>query len=124
MSEIFLRNSSEEPKFGHRGVLDALRDRGCGVYLGHDRRGWCFTAAEHSVMVLGPPRSGKTTSIIIPNVLAADGAVVSTSTKPDVLDATVSARSEVGELLRLRPDRLGGRQVRPTRDPLVTGAEL
>ncbi len=47
-------------------------------------------------MVLGPPRSGKTTSLIIPNVLAANGAVVSTSTKPDVLDATAAARSAIG----------------------------
>ncbi len=47
-------------------------------------------------MILGPPRSGKTSSLIIPNVLAANGPVVSTSTKPDVLDATVGARSALG----------------------------
>ena len=47
-------------------------------------------------MILGPPRSGKTTSLVIPNVLAANGAVVSTSTKPDVLDATAAARSTLG----------------------------
>jgi type IV secretory pathway TraG/TraD family ATPase VirD4 len=48
-------------------------------------------------MVLGPPRSGKTTSFIIPNVLASNGPVVSTSTKPDVMDATSSARSALGD---------------------------
>ncbi len=62
VSEIFLqkirRNSAAN---GHRALLEALRGRSTAVYLGHDRRGWCFTAAEHSVMVLGPPRSGKTT---------------------------------------------------------------
>ncbi len=47
-------------------------------------------------MVLGPPRSGKTTAVVVPNVLAAPGAVVSTSTKSDVLDATAAARSEYG----------------------------
>ncbi len=47
-------------------------------------------------MVLGPPRSGKTSSVIIPNVLAANGPVVTTSTKPDILDATVGARSLTG----------------------------
>jgi type IV secretory pathway TraG/TraD family ATPase VirD4 len=47
-------------------------------------------------MIIGPPRSGKTTSLVIPNVLAANGAVVSTSTKPDVLDATAAARSTIG----------------------------
>jgi type IV secretory pathway TraG/TraD family ATPase VirD4 len=67
-----------------------------GIYLGHDARGWRQAEAQHSVLVLGPPRSGKTSSLIIPNVLCANGAVVTTSTKPDVLDATVAARSSIG----------------------------
>ncbi len=67
-----------------------------GIYLGHDARGWRQAEAQHSVLVLGPPRSGKTSSLIIPNVLCANGAVVTTSTKPDVLDATVASRSSIG----------------------------
>jgi len=46
--------------------------------------------------VLGPPRSGKTSSIVVPSVLSAHGAVVSTSTKPDVLRATIAARRTSG----------------------------
>jgi type IV secretory pathway TraG/TraD family ATPase VirD4 len=60
-------------------------------------------------MVLGPPRSGKTTSLIIPNVLASNGPVVSTSTKPDVLDATVAARSSLGRCLLFDPTGSVGR---------------
>ncbi len=74
-----------------------------GVYLGADQSGLRFVSAQHSVMVIGPPRSGKTTSLIIPNVLAANGPVVSTSTKPDVLDATVAARSTLGRTLLFDP---------------------
>lgn len=48
------------------------------------------------MLVLGPSRSGKTSSLVVPNVLAAPGAVVSTSTKPDVLQATATARSARG----------------------------
>jgi type IV secretory pathway TraG/TraD family ATPase VirD4 len=51
---------------------------------------------EQSVLVLGPPRSGKTSSIVIPCVLDAPAAVVSTSTKPDVLYPTLSFRSYIG----------------------------
>ncbi len=51
---------------------------------------------ERSVMVLGPPRSGKTTSIVIPAVLSADGPVVSTSTKPEVMRSTVHQRLRLG----------------------------
>ena len=48
-------------------------------------------------MVLGPPRSGKTSAVMIPAVMGASGAVISTSTKPEVMRATVAARSEVGQ---------------------------
>jgi type IV secretory pathway TraG/TraD family ATPase VirD4 len=67
-----------------------------GIYLGHDARGWRQAEPQQSVLVLGPPRSGKTSSLIVPNILCAGGAVVTTSTKPDVLDATAGARSVVG----------------------------
>jgi type IV secretory pathway TraG/TraD family ATPase VirD4 len=87
-----------------RHVNDAIRDAlaasasgGHGLYLGHDARGWRHAEPQHSVLVLGPPRSGKTSSLIIPNILSANGPVVTTSTKPDVLDATAPARSCVGD---------------------------
>ena len=67
-----------------------------GIYLGHDVRGWRTAEPQHSVLVLGPPRSGKTSSLIVPNILHASGPVLATSTKPDVLDATASARSRSG----------------------------
>src|SRR6202521_1613967 len=87
----------------HRATLDAAARAGHGAYLGHDQRGWCFAPPEHSVMILGPARSGNTSSLIIPNVLTANGPVVTTSTKPDVLDATVEARSTLGRCLLFDP---------------------
>ncbi len=45
------------------------------------------------MLVLGPPRGGKTTAVIVPSILAAPGPVVTTSTKRDVFDATALARS-------------------------------
>lgn len=72
---------------------------GGGAYLGlGSGGGWVTADPEHAVMVLGPPRSGKTASIVIPSVLAAPGPVVSTATKPDVLNATSRARGEVGQV--------------------------
>jgi type IV secretion system protein VirD4 len=84
--------------------------RGGGIPIGVVRRAegfapW-FAPPEHSVLVLGPPRSGKTSAIVIPAVIAAPGPVVSTSTKRDVLDATAPARSNVGPCLLYDP--LGG----------------
>jgi type IV secretion system protein VirD4 len=52
-----------------------------------------WSGAERSTLILGPPRSGKTSSLVIPNILLWDGPVVSTSTKPDVMRVTASSRS-------------------------------
>ncbi len=99
-----LRGSPETEVSAPR-VLDAASVRakslrlGGGAYLGlGSGGGWVTADPEHAVMVLGPPRSGKTASIVIPSVLAAPGPVVSTATKPDVLNATLRARGEVGQV--------------------------
>jgi len=50
------------------------------------------------VLLLGPPRSGKTSGVIIPALLAHVGPAVSTSTKPDVWRATRRVRSGDGRV--------------------------
>jgi type IV secretion system protein VirD4 len=74
-----------------------------GVYLGAGSLGPAWAGTEQAVLVLGPPRSGKTSAIVVPTVLGAPGAVVSTSTKPDVLAATAHARGTVGPCLLYDP---------------------
>ncbi len=66
------------------------------IYVGTGAGGWAWAGAQRSTLVLGPPRSGKTSSLVIPNILLSDGAVVSTSTKPDVMAATADARQRDG----------------------------
>ena len=51
-----------------------------------------WAGPQRSTLVLGPPRSGKTSSLVIPNILLSEGPVVSTSTKPDVMRATALSR--------------------------------
>jgi type IV secretory pathway TraG/TraD family ATPase VirD4 len=58
---------------------------------------------EHAVLLLGPPRSGKTTRVMVPAVLSHDGPAVSASTKPDVLSATGAARSRLGRVWEFDP---------------------
>lgn len=86
-----------------RDAMNVSAGAGHGLYLGHGARHWCFAPPQQSVMILGPPRSGKTSSLIIPNIVMSEGPVVSTSTKPDVLDATVAARTQVGRCLLFDP---------------------
>ncbi len=66
-----------------------------GVYLGSGERGDAWSGAQRSTLVLGPSRSGKTSSLIIPNILRSSRAVVTTSTKPDVIEVTSRARRDI-----------------------------
>lgn len=77
--------------------------RNAGVYLGRTTNGYSWADREQAVLVIGPPRSGKTSAIVIPSVLATRGAVVSTSTKTDVLHATSKARANGGPCLLYDP---------------------
>jgi type IV secretory pathway TraG/TraD family ATPase VirD4 len=72
------------------------RNAAHSIYLGTGANGWVWAGAQRSALVLGPSRSGKTSSLVIPNLLLSDGPVVSTSTKPDVMHATASSRRREG----------------------------
>lgn len=78
------------------GVRYKLRAVGGYVYLGTRGGKWVTAHPEHAVLVLGPPREGKTSSIVIPTLLAARGPVLVTSTKPDVMAHTMAVRGELG----------------------------
>ncbi len=58
---------------------------------------------DAGVLIIGPPRSGKTTGVIIPTVLGFDGPVVTASTKPDVLTAVGAYRQKQGRLWLFDP---------------------
>lgn len=86
----------------------ACRQHGAGPYLGVDDRGELrFARPQRAVLLLGPPRSGKTSAVIIPTVVANSGAAVCTSTKPDLAAATSPARSQIGTVWSFNPT--GGR---------------
>jgi len=74
-----------------------------GLYLGLGDQGTAWTAPEQCTLVLGPARSGKTSALIVPNLLAAPGPVVATSTKPELLTRTSQSRGAVGWTLLFDP---------------------
>ena len=69
------------------------------IFLGRGFSGDAWAAPGRSVLVLGPSRSGKTSSLIIPNLLMSEVAAVTTSTKPDILQRVAPARRDVPQLL-------------------------
>jgi type IV secretion system protein VirD4 len=77
-----------------------------GYLLGtaHGRQVWA--TVEDSILLIGPPRSGKGLHIVINAILDAPGAVISTSTRPDNLTATLTAREQLGPVAVFDPQQL------------------
>ncbi len=80
------------------------------IVLGRTR--WRQTIAStlrHSLLLFGPTLSGKTTSFVIPTVLRWRGPVIATSSKVDLLQATIDRRRRRGRVYLLDPFRASGR---------------
>jgi type IV secretory pathway TraG/TraD family ATPase VirD4 len=67
-----------------------------GFRLGTARGVECYSSVEDSMVILGPPRSGKGYNLVIPMILDACGPVITTSTRPDSLGPTIAHRAQVG----------------------------
>jgi type IV secretory pathway TraG/TraD family ATPase VirD4 len=67
-----------------------------GIYLGWGTDGPVLARPDEHLLIIGPPRSGKTSRLLAFSVLCHPGAVVVTSTKPDVIGLTSWARRELG----------------------------
>jgi len=70
-----------------------------GVYLGRTAQGDVTSGSQRSTLVLGPSRSGKTSSLIVPNLLLTQRSSVITSTKDDIVRVMAGARSDGVALL-------------------------
>ena len=90
--------------------------------LGH--RG-VATERETSVLVVGPTRSGKTTALIVPNLMEWHGPAVVTSTKHELLELTAAHRQSLGPVYVYDPaDATAARYGRVTWSPLVGCEDL
>lgn len=79
-----------------RPGLDGATARDLGYRLGRAGGIDCWSSIEDSMIVLGPPRSGKGLHTVIDMILDAPGAVVTTATRPDNVTATITTRRTGG----------------------------
>lgn len=89
-----------------RPSLERPRPQDIGYLLGKSHAGQVWASAEDSILLIGPPRSGKGLHIVINAILDAPGAVVTTSTRPDNLAATMRARQRIGPVAVFDPQHL------------------
>lgn len=76
---------------------------GHGAYLGMTGGNGVFAEPEQGVLVIGPPRSGKTTGLVMPMLLAHTGPAVVTSTKDEVARQCAMARYRTGRVYIFDP---------------------
>ena len=91
-----------------RPSLTSARASDVGYLLGRSRGMEVWASVEDSILLLGPPRSGKGLHVVINAILDAPGAVVTTATRPDNIAATITARQKVGPVAVFDPQRLAG----------------
>jgi type IV secretion system protein VirD4 len=88
-----------EPKLRLRvGSLQRVRGPRLQVRLSERRQ--VSIDDEHSLLVVGPTRSGKTTRVVLPNLCSFPGSLVATSVKTDLLTTSVlEARKQRGRVV-------------------------
>lgn len=102
-----------------RGLL-SLRPRDGRFVLGAARRRLILTERETSVLVVGPTRSGKTTCLVVPNLLEWRGPAVVTSTKGELLALTAAHRQRRGPVYVYDPaGEIADRHASVSWSPLV-----
>ncbi len=89
-----------------RPALDQPKPADVGYRLGTSKGHDVWASVEDSILLIGPPRSGKGLHVVIPAILDAPGAVVTTSTRPDNLTATLRARQRIGPVAVFDPQHL------------------
>jgi type IV secretion system protein VirD4 len=117
----YWRLQASLPDKGRYGAVWASRQdlRDLVVRKGTDLTGrivlgrtpWRQTIAStlrHSLLLFGPTLSGKTVSFVIPTVLRWRGPVIATSSKVDLLRATLERRQRRGRTYLLDPFRASG----------------
>lgn len=84
---------------------------GPGVPIGHSVLGNVAVSGtwESTQLWIMGTRAGKSSMLAIPQILATEGPVISTSNKPDVFQATSLTRSAVGKVWLHDPQQLSGK---------------
>ncbi|EYT56576.1 type VI secretion protein [Leucobacter sp. UCD-THU] len=98
-----------------------------GYFLGRARGHDVWATVEDSILLIGPPRSGKGRFVAVNAILDAPGSCIVTSTRPDNLTITLEARRKIGPVAVFDPQNLAPglpsglrwSPVRGCRDPQV-----
>jgi type IV secretion system protein VirD4 len=107
-----------------RPSLTDPRPADVGYLLGTARGRQVWATVEDSILLIGPPRSGKGLHVVINAIMDAPGPVITTSTRPDNLTTTLRAREKTGPVAVFDPQRLAAGLPAGLRWSPVRGCEI
>lgn len=102
------RNALMKRAASIRPTVDKPEPADVGRMLGVSQHEQVWMSMEDSVVLLGPPRSGKGFYIVINAILDSPGAVITTSTRGDNVAATLAGREKIGPCTVFDPQGLSG----------------
>ncbi len=111
-SAAYLARGRDLSELGRKGASRTAQRLGVqgtpGIPLGRSIPGGqeLFALWEYVMIALAGPRVGKTTTLVIPAILEAPGAVVTTSNKRDTVDATRDPRAQLGQVWIFDPQAI------------------
>ncbi|QAY68794.1 type IV secretory system conjugative DNA transfer family protein [Xylanimonas protaetiae] len=89
-----------------RPTLSHPRPADVGYRLGSFKGQEVWASVEDSLLLIGPPRSGKGHNVVINMILDAPGAVITTATRPDTIAVTLAARQRRGPVAVFDPQQM------------------
>jgi type IV secretory pathway TraG/TraD family ATPase VirD4 len=105
-----------------RPTLANARVEDASIKVGHVGSQPVNVTSEESIVVVGPPRSGKGFHLLISAILDAPGSVITTSTRADNYAATHGIRAAQGPVILFDPQGLTGAKSTLRWSP-ITGCE-
>jgi len=111
-SAAYLARGRDLSELGRKGASRTAQRLGVqgapGIPLGRSIPGGqqLYALWEYVMIALAGPRVGKTTTLVIPAILEAPGAVVTTSNKRDTVDATRDPRAQLGQVWIFDPQAI------------------
>ncbi len=120
-----LQHSSRWATWRDLRPLRVRRPRAGSLVLGRRGAHLIATEAETSVLVIGPTRSGKTSGLVVPNLLDWQGPAIVTSTKNELVELTAAHRRRIGPVSVYDPTgEIGDRADSVSWSPLAGCEEL
>jgi type IV secretory pathway TraG/TraD family ATPase VirD4 len=114
---LLRRASTVRPSLTNPQPCDA------GYQLGRAHNVPTWASVEDSMVLLGPPRSGKGLHLVIPMIVDSPGAVITTATRPDNLTVTLTARARRGPVAVFDPQGLAGGVASATKWSPIRGCD-